>query len=179
MFGLIERHAHDAKFGGYIEVCRRDWSEAGAEARLSDKDMNEKKSMNNHLHVLEAYTNLFRVWPDPRVARRLRELIEIFLTRILDARTQHLHHFFDERWAVRSDTYTFGHDIEAGWLLCEAAGELGDADLSRLRSRRCPANGGGGHSRKGWGRTAVCITRAGTARLLMPAGNAGRRPRLW
>ena len=129
LFELIERHAHDAKFGGYIEVCKRDWSEADADARLSAKDMNEKKSMNNHLHVLEAYTNLHRVWREPRVAERLRELIEIFLTRILDARTKHLHHFFNEQWEVRSDTYTFGHDIEASWLLCEAAEELGDAKL--------------------------------------------------
>jgi mannobiose 2-epimerase len=135
LFELIESHAHDAKFGGYIEVCHRDWSEAGADARLSKKDMNEKKSMNNHLHVLEAYTNLFRVWPQGRVAERLRELIEIFLTRILDARTKHLHHFFNSEWNVRSDTYTFGHDIEASWLLCEAAEELGDAKLlERVRA---------------------------------------------
>ena len=135
LFELIESHAHDAPFGGYIEVCNRDWSEAGADARLSDKDMNEKKSMNNHLHVLEAYTNLYRVWPEPRVATRLRELIEIFLTRILDARTKHLHHFFNEQWDIRSDTYTFGHDIEASWLLCEAAEEMGDANLlERVRA---------------------------------------------
>ena len=129
LFELIERHAHDAKFGGYLEVCNRDWSAAGAGARLSEKDLAEKKSMNNHLHVLEAYTNLYRVWPEPRVAERLRELIEVFLTRILDARTKHLHHFFNEQWEVRSDTYTYGHDIEASWLLCEAAEELGEAAL--------------------------------------------------
>jgi cellobiose epimerase len=134
LFELVERHAHDAKFGGYLEVCNRDWSAAGADARLSEKDMNEKKSMNNHLHVLEAYTNLYRVWREPRVAERLRELIDIFLARILDARTNHLHHFFNEQWEVRSDTYTFGHDIEASWLLCEAAEELGDATLlARVR----------------------------------------------
>jgi cellobiose epimerase len=135
LFELIERHAHDAKFGGYVEVCNRDWSAAGAGARLSEKDMNEKKSMNNHLHVLEAYTNLYRVWREPRVAERLRELIDIFLTRILDVRTNHLHHFFNEQWEVRSDTYTFGHDIEASWLLCEAAEGLGDAKLKvRIRA---------------------------------------------
>jgi mannobiose 2-epimerase len=129
LFELIERHAHDPKYGGYLEVRRRDWSEADANARLSDKDMNEKKSMNNHLHVLEAYTNLYRAWPEPRVAERLRELIQLFAQRILDARTQHFHHFFDETWRVRSDTYTFGHDIEGTWLLCEAAEVLDDAAL--------------------------------------------------
>ena len=129
LFELIERHAHDGKFGGYIEVCNRDWSEAGAEARLTDKDMNEKKSMNNHLHVLEAYTNLYRVWPEPRVAARLRELLDLFLTHILDAQTKHLHHFFNEHWQVRSDSYTFGHDIESSWLICEAAEVLHDDKL--------------------------------------------------
>jgi len=131
LFDLIERHAHDPKFGGYIEVRRRDWSEADADARLSDKDMNEKKSMNNHLHVLEACTNLYRAWKDARVAERLRELIRLFEQRILDQRTRHLNHFFDEEWRVRSDSYTFGHDIEATWLLCEAAEVLDDATLIR------------------------------------------------
>ena len=129
LFGLIEQHAHDARQGGYIEVCRRDWSEADSSARLSEKDMNEKKSMNNQLHVLEAYTNLYRAGKDPRVEERLRELIRLFEQRILDPRTLHLHHFFDEQWRVRSDTYTFGHDIEATWLVCEAAEVLGDAAM--------------------------------------------------
>jgi cellobiose epimerase len=131
LFDLIERHAHDPKYGGYIEVCARDWSDAGPDARLSDKDLAEKKSMNNHLHVLEAYTSFYRTERSRRVQQRLHELVEIFLERLLDARTGHLNHFFDEQWNVRSNTYTFGHDIEATWLLCEAAEALNDLALLR------------------------------------------------
>jgi cellobiose epimerase len=135
LFGLIERHAYDPKHGGYLEVRYRDWAEAEADARLSDKDMSEKKSMNNHLHLLESYTNLYRVWQDGRVGQRLRELIALFEQRILDPRTLHLRHFFNEQWRVRSDTYTFGHDIEATWLLCEAAAALSDdALLKRVQT---------------------------------------------
>ena len=134
LFKLIERHAHDGACGGYFEVCRRDWTQAGPEARLSEKDLNEKKSMNNHLHVLEAYTNLYRVTKSPVVAQRLHEIIRLFIHRIIDLRTGHLHHFFDDRWQIRSDTYTFGHDIEASWLLCEAAELLSNPGLlSRIR----------------------------------------------
>ena len=134
LFELVERYAHDPVRGGYPEVRQRDWSEA-ADSRLSDKDMNEKKSMNNHLHVLEAYTNLYRAWKNPLTAERLRELTGLFLRHILDSRSGHLHHFFDEDWRVRSDTYTFGHDIEGSWLLCEAAEQLNDeALLKQVRS---------------------------------------------
>jgi mannobiose 2-epimerase len=128
LFGLIDRHAHDPRHGGYLEVCRPDWSEAVG-ARLSEKDLNEKKSMNCHLHLLEAFASLYRVWKDQQVGERLSELIELFEQRILDASTHHLHHFFDDAWKLRSDSYTFGHDIEASWLLCEAADALGDASL--------------------------------------------------
>ena len=133
-FELVETHAHDPAHSGYFEVCSRDWS-AVLEAPLSEKDLNEKKSMNSHLHVLEAYTNLYRIWKDSRVEHRLRELIALFEEHILDPQTFHLHHFFDEHWRVRSDTYTFGHDIEASWLLCEAAEVLEDELLLKRIER--------------------------------------------
>ncbi len=132
LFDLLENHAHDQKHGGYLEVFSEDWSDAPAGARLSERDMAEKKSMNNHLHMLEALTNLYRIWPNPRVKFRLVGLFDLFLQRILNSQTWHLHHFFDEAWRVRSETYTFGHDIEASWLLEEAAAAIGDEARRRM-----------------------------------------------
>lgn len=130
LFALIESHAHDSNFGGYIEARAADWSPA-SDLRLSDKDLDVAKSMNTHLHLLEAYTNLYRVWPDVAVASQLNGLVTIFGRHIIsrEADDRHLHHFFNEEWDLCSDTYTFGHDIEAAWLLCEAADVLGDEEL--------------------------------------------------
>jgi len=131
LWQILETQARDSANEGYWEVRRRDWGEA-VDGRLSDKDMDEKKSMNNHLHVLEAYTNLYRIWPNPSVATALRRLIEIFLRRIIAAGPKaHFHHFFSEQWQVRSDSRTYGHDIEGSWLLVEAAQALGQAELEK------------------------------------------------
>ena len=133
LFNLIERYAHDARCGGYIEVLAENWSPA-VDLRLSDKDMDVAKSMNNHLHILEAYTNLYRIWPSPRVAERLRELIGLFGSKMLTP-AGHFDLFFDEDWKVRSNSYTYGHDIEGAWLLCDAADVLGDESLLEQVSR--------------------------------------------
>jgi len=129
LFALIERHAAEPKFGGYLEARNDAWGEL-ADLRLSDKDLNAPKSMNTLLHVLEAYTTLVRVWPDAGLRSRLQALLEAMLDHVVTAEPYvHCQLFFDMEWKSLSRTISFGHDIEASWLLWDAAEAVGNAAL--------------------------------------------------
>jgi cellobiose epimerase len=125
MYDYIEKYSHDKQNGGYLEAFTRDWHPID-DLRLSEKDANEKKTMNTHLHVLEAYANLYSVWPDEGLAENIKELLNVFREKIIDPETNHQHLFFDEHWNRKSTAISFGHDIEAAWLLQESAEILGD-----------------------------------------------------
>ena len=129
----IEKHAYDAVNGGYREALTRDWQPI-ADMRLSDKDENGSKTMNTHLHVIEPYTNLYRVWPLPELQQSIYRLLDVFSHRFYNPVTHHLDLFFDDEWQGRRNIQSFGHDIEATWLLYETLLVLGDQQATdRLR----------------------------------------------
>ena len=128
LFEEIETHAFDEIKNGYVEALARDWTPV-EDLRLSDKDENESKTMNTHLHILEAYTNLFRYWKNPRLERSLENIINLFLDKFVNPDTKHLNLFFDENWNMKSSLVSYGHDIECSWLLHEAAEVLGKPEL--------------------------------------------------
>ena len=128
IFELIEKHSFDPEYPGYFEACDREWNPT-EEVRLSSKDQNEKKTMNTHLHVLEGYANLLNIWKNKKLEKQLELLINIFLEKIIEPKTGHLNLFFDEIWNLKSNIFSYGHDIEGSWLLCEAAEILNHKDL--------------------------------------------------
>lgn len=128
LFLLLEKHAYDPLYGGYIEGSSRLW-ETLADMRLSERDLNCRKSMNTMLHILEAYTNLLQVWEEAALRAQHKALIETFLTHIIDQSTGHFKLFFDDRWNSLLPNVSYGHDIEGSWLLCEAAEVQGDPHL--------------------------------------------------
>jgi mannobiose 2-epimerase len=128
LYHLLVEKGYDAERTGYLEAFTREWQPL-TDLRLSAKDANEKKSMNTHLHVLEAYTTLYTIWPDDGLRQQIETLLHNFTNHIIDSKTKHLVLFFDEEWNAKSDTVSYGHDIEATWLLLEAAEAIHHEEL--------------------------------------------------
>ncbi|MDE6337320.1 MAG: AGE family epimerase/isomerase [Muribaculaceae bacterium] len=143
LFESIEEHARDYDKDGYIEATTREWQPI-EDMRLSERDANASKTMNTHLHILEGYTNLLRALKksaslDPanseteqrrkKVEEATANLLRIFLHRIENPETHHLTLFFNDDWQKFDDAESYGHDIEASWLLLESAEVLADEAL--------------------------------------------------
>jgi cellobiose epimerase len=120
LYQMIERYSFDPIQKGYFEAFTRDWLPID-DLRLSDKDANEKKTMNTHLHIVEAYTNLYKVWPIAELKEKIIALLETIETHFINKATGHLRLFFDENWNEKQDVISYGHDIEAAWLLQQCA----------------------------------------------------------
>ncbi len=125
IFETIEKHSFISSAGGYIEAAQRNW-EPIETMKLSEKDSNDPFSMNTHLHILEPYTNLYRVWKSDILQERLSSILDIFCERIYNPQNHHLGLFFNLKWESTDPGFSYGHDIEASWLMLEAANELGD-----------------------------------------------------
>lgn len=142
LFESIEGHARDREKDGYIEAATCDWQRI-EDMRLSERDANASKTMNTHLHILEGYANLLRAlriamerrveWVSDSMIENVKEatvyLLRIFLDRIENPESHHLTLFFDDDWNKYDDAESYGHDIEASWLLLEAAYVVGDRQL--------------------------------------------------
>jgi cellobiose epimerase len=133
IFRNFEKHVLDREANGYFEVFTREW-ERSRDRLIGERTEADEKTMNTSLHLMEAYANLYRVWPAKKMKERLSNMIELFLDKIIDNKTYHLVNFMDRNWNSTSSIDSYGHDIEASWLLYEAASLVNDpALLARVR----------------------------------------------
>jgi mannobiose 2-epimerase len=116
LFELIEEKGYDTKDNMYLEEFNRCWIISNNEM-LSENGVIAEGTTNTHLHILEAYTNLYRVWPDAKLEKALRNIIRIFYDHIYKKESNDLKVFFDRSWNEKLDLQSYGHDIEASWLL--------------------------------------------------------------
>lgn len=131
LYSSIEQYSFDQAKGGYIEAFNRIWNNAD-DLRLSDKDDNERKTMNTHLHVVEAYAELYKVWPDDELRKKIIHLLELFHQHFISGENHHLHLFFNDDWILKSTLQSYGHDIESSWLLQQCAEVIGHQPLTEL-----------------------------------------------
>ncbi|MCX7799917.1 MAG: AGE family epimerase/isomerase [Fimbriimonadales bacterium] len=130
LFRRVQAHAWDASFGGYREGCAEDWTELD-DHRLSEKEPNVPKTMNTHLHVLEAWTELWTATRSPEVRSALEDTLAILADRMFDPALGHFAQFFRSDWSPIPSDVSYGHDIEAAWLLRRAASRLGSEEATR------------------------------------------------
>lgn len=130
LWQLAERYAFDKNRGGYIEAFAPDWSQTD-DYILCRGD--RRKSMNTHLHLIEAFTNLYRVWKNATLHKQIVGMLQTaFMEHIIDQKTYRMHLFLGEDWSIKSEEISYGHDIEASWLLLETAEVLDDKELLRI-----------------------------------------------
>lgn len=147
-FLWLDKYARDPGYDGYFQVLNRDGSplprSQAASTRFGEKALIGLKEFNSSIHLLEAFTTLYQVWPDDLVRSRLEEMYHIVSETMRDERG-FLKLYFYPDWTLvpdgdqealgASDYYqqhvTFGHDVETAFLLYEAAEAL-HLDMSDL-----------------------------------------------
>jgi mannobiose 2-epimerase len=134
-FLWLETHAHDPWNGGYFNWLARD----GTPLRAGYKG-DPPKDQNSSIHLLEAFAELYALWPDPLLRDRLEEMLALVRDRIR-VEPGYLTLFHGPDWRVvswrdsteaarRADRYyhdhvSFGHDVETAYLMVEASHVLG------------------------------------------------------
>ena len=121
LFRIMEAKCRDA--GGYLEAQTAGFMPESNE-KLSENGVLASRTMNTLLHVIEAYAELYRARPDEDVRRAGEADLRLCLDRIMNPEKRRLEVFFDADWHSLLDMQSFGHDIEAAWLLWDAAETL-------------------------------------------------------
>lgn len=127
-YDILETRCYDEP--GYLESFNKRW-ELMDNDHLSENGLMAVKTMNTTLHILEAYTELYKASPGEALKTKINSLLRFFLSHIYDKEKDALLVFFDKDMKVMGDIHSYGHDIEATWLLDRACDVAGDEDVKK------------------------------------------------
>jgi len=130
-FRWMEQHAHDPKNGGYFEWLTRDGTLVTGHPETGVLELAPVcnfpigfKSMNTHIHLLEAFSQLYEVWKDDLLRQRIEELLAIIRDKVcVEPGAMNL--YFTNAWQPFPDHDSYGHDVETAYLMLEAEDVLG------------------------------------------------------
>lgn len=138
-FYWLEKHSHDPKYKGYFQHMELDGTPIIRQASTPTTAETGYKDQNTSIHLLEAFTELYGVWPDPLLKTRLNEML-VLIRDTITTKKGYLMLFFQPDWTPVSfqdssaasikkhhglDHVSFGHDIETAFLMLEASHALG------------------------------------------------------
>ncbi len=121
LFECIETYFYDGN--AYNEAYTADWRSV-VESAICDQGVTASKTMNTLLHIMEAYTELYEADGHPAVAQKLVSILEVVKSKVYNPEYKRLETFFDTDMNSLADIHSYGHDIEASWLLDKAAAAL-------------------------------------------------------
>ena len=128
LFNSLELYALDKELNGYFDAFSNEWEKL-EDMRMYPGDKNATKTMNANFHIMVAYANIYRVYKDDKVKKALKNLIEVLLDKIVDVQRGSCNLFFDSNWNIVPSDDNYGLDIEASWLIWDAAQVLNDQKL--------------------------------------------------
>lgn len=127
IFRTIEQHCTDEI--GYLEAFTADWQPVDNQ-HISGNGIIATRTMNTLLHVFEGYSGLYQATRAPEVGEAMRRVLKIFMEKMYSPELHRQLVFFDDQYNSLLDLYSYGHDIEASWLMDWGCDLLGDVALS-------------------------------------------------
>lgn len=132
----LEKYVYDPVYKGFYESCHADWR-VNPWGKGMNREPFDVKTMNTHLHLLEAYTSLCRVDDSNKTRNSLRQQLYVMLNKIVDHDIHHYFYYQARDWKPTTPEVSFGHDIEGSWLMMETTEVLGEPEAHRAAHDTC------------------------------------------
>ncbi|MCR5733394.1 MAG: AGE family epimerase/isomerase [Lachnospiraceae bacterium] len=127
LYEIVETKCRDSI--GYLEAANERFEKTEND-KLSENNVIADRTMNTMLHVLEAYTEFYRVSKEPGAKNAIEEMLTLFADKIYNPKLHRQEVFFDNSYKPIIDLHSYGHDIETTWLVDRAVETIDDEEYN-------------------------------------------------